>query len=46
MNNDQTSGRILGFAEKIVRKEVEANEKQWPPFCSGIFHQLKRPKAK
>lgn len=29
--------------EKIARREVEKNSFGWPPECTGIIHQPKRP---
>ncbi len=33
----------LKMVEKIVRIEVEKNFFEWPPLCTGIYHQPKRP---
>ena len=38
--------RILKAVEHVARKEVIRNEYWWPPICSGIFHQPKRPVKK
>jgi len=46
MKKKQISTTILGVTEKIIRRELEAEQKRWPPFCNGIFHQPKRPKNK
>lgn len=35
---------LLKIVERITRIEVEKNLHAWPPFCSGIYHQPKRPK--
>lgn len=35
--------KLLKAVEHVTRKEVEKNTGGKPPFCSGIFHQPKRP---
>ncbi|MHC6181032.1 cyclic lactone autoinducer peptide [Clostridium sp. JNZ X4-2] len=35
---------LLKIVERITRIEVQKNSDEWPPFCSGIYHQPKRPK--
>ncbi|MCY6958483.1 AgrD family cyclic lactone autoinducer peptide [Clostridium brassicae] len=34
---------LLKIVERITRVEVDKNSRTWPPFCSGIYHQPKRP---
>lgn len=42
-------GKINSTALKVIKKitevSVEKNFDEWPPFCVGIYHQPKRPKA-
>ena len=35
--------QILKAVKWITKGEVEIVHSQWPPFCSGILHQPKRP---
>lgn len=39
----KTNKEILKAIKCITRGEVEKIHSQWPPFCSGILHQPKRP---
>lgn len=34
---------VLTLFERIARIKVEENSYRWPPICTGIFHQPKRP---
>lgn len=35
----------LKMVERVAREQVKVNASGWPPpFCTGIFHQPKRPK--
>ena len=38
--------KTLRVVERIARNEVEKARCGWPPICSGIGHQPKRPKTK
>lgn len=33
----------LRLVERIARVKVEENSYRWPPICTGILHQPKRP---
>jgi len=35
---------VLEMVGKVVKLEVKKNENAWPPICTGIVHQPKRPK--
>lgn len=37
---------FLKLIEKITRQEIERNAFGWPPLCTGIYHQPKKPKIK
>lgn len=39
----QVNKKVLEVVERVVRYEVAQKSKTWPPFCTGIFHQPKRP---
>ena len=43
MKMKKVNKKILKVVERVVRHEVEQKRKTWPPFCTGIFHQPKRP---
>lgn len=43
---EKISVKALRVVERIARNEVEKVRCGWPPVCSGILHQLKRPKQK
>lgn len=34
---------VLKLVERAVSLEITENVKSWPPHCSGIFHQPRRP---
>lgn len=34
---------VLKFVETVARIKVEADSHRWPPLCTGILHQPKRP---
>ncbi len=36
--------RALRVVERMLRNEVEKVSCGWPPICSGLTHQPKRPK--
>ncbi len=38
--------KLLEMVECVTRNEVMRNSFIWPPICSGIFHQPKRPNKK
>lgn len=40
------SKTVLKAVEKVTRQEVKKNAFGWPPLCTGIYHQPKRPKIK
>ena len=42
----EISVKALRVVERIARNEVEKVRCGWPPICSGIGHQPKRPKRK
>ena len=44
--NEKISIKALRVVERIVRNDVEKVKRGWPPICSGISHQPKRPKRK
>ena len=46
MRVSEGKGKMLEVVERIARVEVERNQNWWPPICSGILHQPKRPKKK
>ena len=36
--------QVVGVAARAARSMTnETNSAGWPPFCTGIFHQPKRP---
>lgn len=35
--------KVLKLIERTARNEVTRNRGPFPPFCSGIWHQPKRP---
>ncbi len=37
---------VLKVIGKAIEAEANANAKQWPPICTMILHQPKRPKRK
>lgn len=39
----KTKKEALKLIERIARIKVEENSYRWPPICTGIFHQPKRP---
>lgn len=43
---EKISIKALKVVERITRNEVEVVNHRWPPVCSGITHQPKRPKRK
>lgn len=43
---EKISVKALKVVERIARYEVEKVRCGWPPICSGIGHQPKRPKRK
>lgn len=43
MNNSSLKKGLLKTVEKVTRAEVEKNLFGWPPLCTGIYHQPKRP---
>lgn len=43
---EKISVKALKVVEKIVRNEVVKVSYGWPPICSGLTHQPKRPKRK
>lgn len=45
MRKKKVSAAVLSITEKVIRREVGSTQKFGPPYCSGIFHQPKRPKA-
>lgn len=42
--NKKVGKSLLKVIERVTRVEVEKISYTWPPFCSGIYHQPKRPK--
>jgi cyclic lactone autoinducer peptide len=40
------SKKFLKVLEQIARKELEFSDVNKPPYCTGIFHQPKRPRKK
>lgn len=34
---------VLKVVEAMARKKVESDSFRWPPLCTGILHQPKRP---
>ena len=42
MGKDVTK-ELLKVVEKVARVEVEKTISGWPPLCTGIYHQPKRP---
>ena len=44
MRKKQIPAAILSITEKVIRREVELEQKPRPRFCSSLFHQPKRPK--
>lgn len=43
---EKINKKALKVVERIARNEVEKVRCGWPPVCSGILHQPKRPKQK
>lgn len=43
---EKISVKALRAVERIARNEAEKVRYGWPPICSGIGHQPKRPKRK
>lgn len=43
---EKINKKALKVVERITRNEAEKVRRGWPPICSGIFHQSKRPKRK
>lgn len=41
---ENISVKALKVVERIARSEAEKVRCGWPPICSGIGHQPKRPK--
>ena len=41
---EKISVKALRAVERITRNEVEIVSRRWPPICSGVTHQPKRPK--
>lgn len=37
---------VLKAIESITRSEIEKSKQPWPPLCTGILHQPKRPVKK
>lgn len=35
--------KMLKVVKEMTKNEVEKINCQWPPLCSGILHQPKRP---
>lgn len=40
------SKNVLKAIECVTRNEVEKSRYPWPPLCSGLLHQPKRPEKK
>ncbi|MCH5262666.1 MAG: cyclic lactone autoinducer peptide [Lachnospiraceae bacterium] len=38
--------KVLKLIERATRNEVVRSRDPFPPFCSGIWHQPKRPAKK
>lgn len=36
---------FLGLVERVIRNNAVREIDNFPPFCSGIFHQPKRPNS-
>lgn len=34
---------MLKLTQKVAGIEIAGDLKNWPPYCSGIFHQPRRP---
>ena len=43
---EKINKKAVKVVERIARNEVEKVRRGWPPICSGILHQPKRPKRK
>lgn len=42
----QMNRNVLKVLECVTRKEAEKSKYPWPPLCSGLLHQPKRPESK
>lgn len=46
MGKKELENRALSVVEKMLRYGVSKEEKWWPPYCTTILHQPKRPEFK
>lgn len=37
------SYEVVRIVHSIAKKKVEIDSSRWPPLCTGILHQPKRP---
>ncbi len=37
------SYEVVRIVHSIAKKKVEVDSSRWPPLCTGILHQPKRP---
>lgn len=38
--------KVLKLVKGVTQSEVERYNRRWPPYCTGIYHQPKRPLKK
>lgn len=44
MKNNTISEMAMKSLKKVIDYQVEKTVHRWPPICTSIYHQPKRPK--
>ncbi|MGN6713631.1 hypothetical protein [Anaerocolumna jejuensis] len=45
MNIDSVKKKFVQSMTQVAKKAVSPNVKGWPPVCTGLFYQVRRPKT-
>ena len=43
--NTQKKERVINTVKKVISADLKREEQVWPPTCSFIMHQPKRPRV-